>query len=329
MGFLLSFIAGFAPMLLFAWFIYWLDRYEKEPRLLLGAIFLWGAIIAAGGAFLLNTILGMEIYLFTGSEAATNFTTGSIIAPFIEESLKGVAVLFVFLLFRMEFDSYIDGIVYAGIVALGFAATENVFYIYSMGYLENGLKGLLFLVFVRVLLVGWQHPFYTAFTGIGFAAARLSRSLPVKFLAPAAGLFTAMIAHGTHNTLGDLLTGPEGMAFGTFWDWTGWIFMFLFILWSISRDRQLIIQYLKEEADLGLITPDQYKTACSAWAQSLAGFGALQQGRYRDTRRFYQVCAELSHKKDQRDRLGEEGKTAVVIEVLRHELAGLAKVAYS
>ena len=326
MGFLLSLFSGFAPMLLFAWFIYWLDRYEKEPRLLLGAVFLWGAIIAAGGAFLLNTLLGMGIYLFTGSEAASNFTTGSVIAPFIEESLKGVAVLFVFLLFRLEFDSYIDGIVYAGIVALGFAATENVYYIYSMGYLENGLKGLLFLAFVRVILVGWQHPFYTAFTGIGFAAARLSRSLSLKFIAPAAGLFLAILAHGLHNTLADLLSGPEGIAFGTFWDWTGWFFMFLFILWSISRDRQLITKYLKEEADLGLITPAQYETACSAWAQSLAGFSALQKGRYRDTRRFYQLCAELSQKKGQRDRLGEGGGTETLIDQLRHELAGLSPV---
>ena len=47
------------------------------------------------------------------------------IAPIIEESLKGLAVLLVFLLFRKEFDSILDGIVYAAITALGFAATEN------------------------------------------------------------------------------------------------------------------------------------------------------------------------------------------------------------
>jgi protease PrsW len=48
MPFLVSLFFGFVPMFLFAGFIYWLDRYEKEPRLLLGAVFFWGAVIAAG-----------------------------------------------------------------------------------------------------------------------------------------------------------------------------------------------------------------------------------------------------------------------------------------
>ena len=58
----------------------------------------------------------------------------------------------------------------------GFAATENTLYIYN-GFHQNGWSGLAFLVFVRVILVGWQHPFYTAFTGIGLAVARLNRKL--------------------------------------------------------------------------------------------------------------------------------------------------------
>ena len=57
MGILLSLFFGFVPMLLFAWLIYWLDRYEKEPKVLLGGVFLWGAVVAAGGAFLVNTLL--------------------------------------------------------------------------------------------------------------------------------------------------------------------------------------------------------------------------------------------------------------------------------
>ena len=82
-GFIISFFLGVVPMLLFAWIVYWLDRYEKEPLLLLGGVFLWGAVVSAGGAFIVNTLLGMGVYLFTQSEAATNLTTGSVIAPFV------------------------------------------------------------------------------------------------------------------------------------------------------------------------------------------------------------------------------------------------------
>src|SRR3989304_2770005 len=127
MALLVSLIFGFAPMFLFAAFVYWLDRYEKEPHILLGATFFWGAAIAAGGAFLINTIFGIGIYLFTGSEAASEIGTASIIAPIVEEFLKGLAVAIVFFMFRKEFDSILDGIIYGGIAALGFAATENTF----------------------------------------------------------------------------------------------------------------------------------------------------------------------------------------------------------
>lgn len=129
-------------MFFFAWFVYWLDRYEKEPGAMLVGVFLWGAVVAAGAAFLVNTVLGLSVFLVTNSELFTDLTTGTFIAPIIEESVKGLAVLAVFLFFRNEFDSVLDGIVYAGITALGFAATENSFYIFQYGYQENGFQGL-------------------------------------------------------------------------------------------------------------------------------------------------------------------------------------------
>ena len=117
MGLIVSGIIGFGTALLFAWILYWLDRYEKEPILLLGGVFLWGAVVAAGSAFIINTVLGLGIAVFTGSETATDLATGSIVAPLVEESLKGMAVLIVFLIFRREFDSVLDGIIYAGVAA--------------------------------------------------------------------------------------------------------------------------------------------------------------------------------------------------------------------
>jgi len=49
MAFLGALFFGFVPMFLYAAFINWLDRYEKEPKLLLGAAFVWGMVIAAWG----------------------------------------------------------------------------------------------------------------------------------------------------------------------------------------------------------------------------------------------------------------------------------------
>jgi RsiW-degrading membrane proteinase PrsW (M82 family) len=327
MGLILSGAIGFGSALLFAYILYWLDRYEKEPILLLGGVFLWGVVVAAGTSFLVNTMLGIGVYVFTGSDAATEFTTGSIIAPLVEESLKGLAVLGVFAIFRREFDSILDGIIYAGVAALGFAATENTYYIYAYGYQEGGFGGLAALSFVRVILVGWQHPFYTAFIGIGLAAARLSRHLALRIAAPLLGLGLAMFTHAFHNTMAGLFAGLptlEGLAVGVFFDWSGWLFMLVVIVWATWREQRNLRRHLWAEVNAGTISQGHYWTAVSAWKQSSARLAALFSGRYLRTARFFQVCGELAHKREQALKLGDEGGNAAIIQNLRVELAGLA-----
>jgi len=314
---LVALFLGFVPMFFFAAFIYWLDRYEKEPLFLLGAAFFWGVVVAAGGAFLINTSLGIGIYLFTGSEAASEFGTTSIIAPFTEEFLKGLAVLFVFLMLRKEFDSILDGIIYAAIVALGFAATENTYYIYDYGFNESGWEGLWALAVVRVILVGWQHPFYTSFTGIGFALSRLNKNILLKIFVPILGFSAAVLTHAFHNTLGGLIGGFEGLAIGTLVDWSGWLIMFVFVLFMIYHERNLVRIHLQEEVDSGLITNANYIRALSPITMSTAFLGG------QSTRRYFQVCAELAHKKEQYKKIGNEAGNLAIIESLRRELATL------
>lgn len=323
-GFLLSLFLGVSTALAYAAIVYWLDRYEKEPRRLLAGVFLWGAFVAGGGALLINSLLGAGIYAFTGSLAASELATSTLIAPLVEETLKGLAVLGVFLRYRSEFDSLLDGIVYAAVTALGFAAAENTLYIYRNGYLQNGFSGLFLLAFVRVVLVGWQHPFYTAFTGAGLSAARYSRSAAIRLGAPLIGWSLAVSAHALHNALAGLLPGLSGLMLGTALDWSGWLFMLGVIFYATARERRWLREYLAGEVQRGALTADQYRTACSAWSQSAARLSALFRGRYRVAWRFYQLCGELAHKKRQLARMGDEGGNAAEIERLRAELASLS-----
>ncbi len=318
MALLVSLFLGFVPMFLFAAIVYWFDRYEKEPKILLGAVFFWGVIIAAGGAFIINTVFGIGIFLATNSEVAAELGTVSIIAPIVEEFLKGLAVAIVFLLFRKEFDSILDGIIYAGIAALGFAATENTFYIYSHGYEESGWAGLFIVAFIRIILVGWQHPFYTAFIGIGFALARTNRNMLIKFIAPLAGYGLAVTTHAFHNTFGGVIGGLEGLAAGTILDWIGWTIMLVFIVWIINHERNILKKHLQEEVTYGLITNAQYQKALSPWTLTTAGLSG------RSVSRFFQACGELAHKKDQLARLGDESGNRAIIESIRMELAALS-----
>jgi RsiW-degrading membrane proteinase PrsW (M82 family) len=324
MGLIISIIIGFGTSLLCASILYWLDRYEKEPILLLGGVFFWGAVVAAGSSFIINTTLGISIFSVTGSDAATEMATGSIIAPIVEETLKGLAVLIVFLLFRREFDSVLDGIIYAGIAALGFAATENAYYIYSYGFTESGWGGLAFMTFVRIILVGWQHPFYTAFIGIGLALARLNRNWFVKITAPLLGLGMAMFTHAFHNTLASFLTGAGGMAVGALVDWSGWLFMLVIIIWATRSEGKILQKFLSGEVQVGTISVAHFHTASSPWRQMGARLTALFNGKYGKTARFYQLCGEYAHKRQQYASLGDEGGNLAILHNLRAELAAVA-----
>jgi protease PrsW len=323
MGFLVSLLASFVPMFLCAGLIYWLDRYEKEPKKLLGIVFFWGAFVAAAVAFLLNTFLGVGVYLLTGSEEASNLTTGSLIAPIVEESLKGLAVLIIFWFYRTEFDSILDGIIYAAITALGFAATENTYYIYTYGYLEKGWAGLWSMILIRDFVVIWQHPFYTAFFGIGLAVARINRNQSVRFLAPLLGWIFAVMLHAFHNIFAEYGSGLLCII-GSVLDWSGWIMMLIFIFWLNKREQMLLATFLRPEVEEHILTPHQYEIACSAWKQSMTRFQALKKGNYNLVNQFYQLCGEISHKKNQYEKLGEEKGNSNIITDIRQQLRKLS-----
>ena len=179
------------------------------------------------------------------------------------------------------------------------------------------------LSFVRIILVGWQHPFYTAFFGIGLAIARLNRNWFVKIAAPLAGLAVGMFAHALHNTLASFLSGVGGLAIGTLVDWTGWLFMIGIIIWATVSEQNRLKKYLAAEVQAGTIPPALYRTASSSWRQTFARLTAIFTGKYFKTARFFQVCGEYALKRYQYDRLGDEGGNLAIIQKLRNEMVQL------
>jgi hypothetical protein len=115
-----------------------------------------------------------------------------------------------------------------------------------------------------------------------------------------------------------------GLGIGTLIDWSGWIFMALFIGWAIWREGKYLRMHLVEEVKLGIITAAQYQTAISTSAQSFARIGALFSGKYHATNRFYQFCGELAHKKEQLLTVGNEDDNSLIIQNLRKELLRLS-----
>ena len=110
----------------------WLDRYEPEPRRLLLLGLLWGAFAATFGALVVQGIGG----LFAG---VTDDVALAVLAPVTEEASKGLFLLLLLSWRRAELDGILDGIVYAGMVGIGFAFTENILY---LGAAYNGTDGM-------------------------------------------------------------------------------------------------------------------------------------------------------------------------------------------
>lgn len=321
----MSVTLSFAIAFVYAAVVYSLDRYEKEPKRLLIGVFLWGAIVAMSGAILSEVVLEMGVLALTNSKSLASAMDVSVFAPIIEESLKGFAVLLVFLLFRSEFDSILDGIVYAGITALGFAAVENALYAYGMGYLENGLQGMYTILFVRGILGGWNHPMFTAFTGIGLAMARLTTSGARKLFAPILGWCAAVALHMMHNSFIQFF-GGAGFIVVQLIDWVGWLLVFVILVWAIRREKHWITQNLRDEVQQGTLTAAQYQTACSSTAQYGARVNALMHGHYRLTNRFYRATAELAFKKQQL-KFDDAAIDNGIIAGLRAEIAHLSEAA--
>ena len=330
-GFTLSLILGYLPMLVFACIIYWFDRYEKEPIILLVLVFLWGSLIAALISFVLNTLAGMIVLFLSKSQIVANLSVASIIAPIIEETSKGIVVFLVFLLARKEFDSGIDGIVYGAIVGLGFAATENFYYIFRLGYTESGFMGLINMSIIRIGLVGWQHPFYTSFIGLGLSVARLSKKKVIQYLSPGFGLLLAIMTHAFHNTISSFLIENEsgtGMLHTALIDWIGWLFVALLIMILIRKEQNNIQKYLMSEVTSGIMTPEQYRYTFNKAMQNSILHSLKKQAPEQIPRfkAFFQLSAELAHKLKQVESYGDEKGNIQLVLTTRNSLQKLARL---
>ena len=175
----------------------WLDRYEPEPRSLLAAGLLWGCFVATAAAIVLQGIGGFVLTF-------TDRVSLQVVAPLTEEACKGLFLVLLLLWRRSELDGVLDGIVYAGMVGIGFAFTENILYLAAAyngtdGAGPGGTEALTATFVVRCLFSPFAHPLFTAFTGIGVGLAVNSRSGTGRVLWPLAGYGCAVVAHGIWN----------------------------------------------------------------------------------------------------------------------------------
>jgi RsiW-degrading membrane proteinase PrsW (M82 family) len=317
----LSIIAAAIPTMMYIGLIYWVDRYEKEPWWLLTSAFLWGAVPSILVAFVANSLLSIPFYWLAG-QTNGDALAASLIAPPVEETIKGLAVLGIFLLWRHEIDSPLDGIIYGAMVGMGFALVENVYYFVNI-YNEGGAEAWGVNIFMRGIIFGLNHALFTSMTGLGVAVARMATHQATKFIAPAAGWMMAMFLHFLHNAA--VSTGNALCLLAFISDYGGIFLLFIIIVGALVQERRWIKEYLVEEVGNHTLTLNQYNVACSSrkrFQHHLDQLATHGLSAYRQSVRFYYKCSELAYKKHH-FALFQDEKNATLIERVRGEIADL------
>ena len=292
---LLGLVTATIPVPIYIALVLWIDRYEAEPLWMLATAFFWGALIATFFAFLLNTTSTGIVGALTDASSAEAF--GAVIsAPIVEEIGKAMILLIFFFWKKDEFDGVVDGIVYASMVALGFAMTENILY-YGRAAAVGGGGALTLTLVIRGFFAPFSHPLFTSLTGIGLGLSRQSSNLAVKLLTPLVGLLMAIFMHSIWN-------GSAVLGGGPLFIFTYLIVMvpaFLIILAVIGialrREGQVVREFLVMDLERGFLTHEEYKQLGSIAGRMGSSFNALSASGVRSWRsrmRFNQLASELA-----------------------------------
>ncbi len=319
-------LGALIPTVFYIAFVWWLDRYEKEPFWLLALAFLWGAIPAAILSVILEIALDIPIAILGGEGLVANLASVSINAPFVEESTKGLALIGLVLIFRHEFDDVLDGIVYGAMIGFGFAFTENLFAYFLPILMEEGIGAGLVNILMRAVVFGFNHAFWTGIVGAAVGYARLSRRWGRRIFVPVAGWATAILLHGIHNAGTTLVEQTFCLSLGVsvVVDWGGLVLLLGVAYLVLRKESHWIERGLAEEVRRSALTPQEFDLLRSAGQRMWVRWRAWNRGgreAYRSVGRYYQVATELAFKKRHLRSLGDEGGNLAEIQRLRQLLA--------
>ncbi|HWQ13580.1 MAG TPA: PrsW family intramembrane metalloprotease [Roseiflexaceae bacterium] len=295
------------PVMALLWY---LDRRERESLWLFGGAVLWGAAISTGVSAILNALgfgfiaIGLEVAGGLDAETAAELLAAALVAPPVEEMAKGLALLVLFWFLRAEFDNVRDGIIYGGLVGVGFNIAEYALYV-MQGYLESGRAPFAEQFAGRFVFLGLNgHMLWAALTGAGVGLARQTQRGCLRLAAPMGGYSVATLAHALNNSVGifalafflylfgfDIEGGLAAVPAPALWGAAALMnilvqgfpyILLLVLLWLSARwERDVIRMYLADEVG-GSVTAEEYE--CIA-----------RDRRFGDARRVRGVAARIAN----------------------------------
>jgi protease PrsW len=340
--------------------LWFLDRRERESPWLFASAFLWGGCIATGLAVPFNTVFiqfaevwvkeNPQIKQVLGPDAAL-LLAAPISAPIVEEISKALGVWLIFWLLRAEFDNMRDGIVYGGLVGLGFNWFEAALYV-AQGYAEFGTPPYGSELGARYALFGFGgHALFSGLFGAFLGLALQMRRTWLRYLLPLVGLLLAIAAHMLNNALplflalagaaeGEPPPGheppPNVSFFQAFWAGTllhltvhlPFLLIMAVALWRSGLwERKVIHEELADEmGPHGAVTAREYRDIVT---DRILRTRRIQEMQPRASAALVNAQNELAFRKRRLKDLGLDPELDPVIADWRRRIAQLRRVPFS
>ncbi|MCK0180490.1 PrsW family glutamic-type intramembrane protease [Flavobacteriaceae bacterium S0862] len=179
-------VATTTPILIVIIYIYIKDKYEKESKRVLLVSFLLGAILSIVITTLLYVFFDLFLPLPDNYSIWQQFVKAFFVVGLIEEFSKYIMVRY-YAQPRKGFNEPFDGIVYAVMVSMGFAAVENLFYV-----LQGGIE----VALIRAVTAIPAHATFAILMGYYMGKAKFTNNR-VKW--NLIGLSLAVLFHGAYD----------------------------------------------------------------------------------------------------------------------------------
>ena len=179
-------LSALAPVAIVIFYIYMKDKYEKEPKRLMIYCFLLGGVVSIFITTILYMFFDFFVPLTNKYSVMQQFVRAFFIVGLSEEFSKYVIVRY-YAQPKRAFNEPYDGIVYAVMVSMGFAAVENIFYV-----MEGGMSVAVLRAFTAVP----AHATFGILMGYYMGKAKFSNNR-VKY--NLLGLLLAILFHGAYD----------------------------------------------------------------------------------------------------------------------------------
>jgi RsiW-degrading membrane proteinase PrsW (M82 family) len=190
-------VFGILPSL--TWLSYYLRKdVHPEPKKTILRTFLWGALITIP-VFFVQLGLAYLLSKIAVSDLVASLIYWFIVISFTEELFKYL-VIKIKIINSPDLDEPVDVMLYMVIAALGFAALENILYLFApVGgmSLNQLIDRTLIITFIRFIGATFLHTLCSAV--VGYSLAISFCKIKTKYASISAGLFMAVLLHGLYD----------------------------------------------------------------------------------------------------------------------------------